>query len=54
MIYGFVIVLLFGVFIGIYLFVYVVLVVVIVMGVSKEDLILEVIEKEGVDFDFMF
>lgn len=39
-IYGFVIVLLFGVVVGIYLLVYIVSLVVFVLGISKEDLML--------------
>ena len=50
-IHGFATALLFGVFIGTYSSVYVASSVAITMGVSKEDLIPEVIEKEGADLD---
>ncbi|WP_394193748.1 protein translocase subunit SecF [Pseudoalteromonas atlantica] len=52
-IHGFATALLFGVFIGTYSSVYVASAVAIAMGVSKEDLIPEVIEKEGADLDPM-
>ena len=52
-IHGFATALLFGVFIGTYSSVYVASSVAIAMGVSKEDLIPEVIEKEGADLDSM-
>ncbi len=52
-IHGFATALLFGVFIGTYSSVYVASSVAIAMGVSKEDLIPEVIEKEGADLDPM-
>lgn len=52
-IHGFATALLFGVFIGTYSSVYVASSVAIAMGVSKEDLIPEVIEKEGADQDAM-
>ncbi|NMR26785.1 protein translocase subunit SecF [Pseudoalteromonas sp. NEC-BIFX-2020_015] len=52
-IHGFATALLFGVFIGTYSSVYVASAVAIAMGVSKEDLIPEVIEKEGADLDAM-
>ena len=52
-IHGFATALLFGVFIGTYSSVYVASAVAIAMGVSKEDLIPEVIEKEGADQDAM-
>ena len=52
-IHGFATALLFGVFIGTYSSIYVASSVAIAMGVSKEDLIPEVIEKEGADQDAM-
>ena len=52
-IHGFATALLFGVFIGTYSSIYVASAVAIAMGVSKEDLIPEVIEKEGADLDAM-
>lgn len=52
-IHGFATALLFGVFIGTYSSVYVSSSLAIAMGVSKEDLIPEVIEKEGADLDSM-
>jgi preprotein translocase subunit SecF len=52
-IHGFATALLFGVFIGTYSSIYVASSVAIAMGVSKEDLIPEVIEKEGADLDAM-
>ena len=52
-IHGFATALLFGVFIGTYSSIYVASAVAIAMGVSKEDLIPEVIEKEGADLDPM-
>ena len=52
-IHGFATALLFGVFIGTYSSIYVASAVAITMGVSKEDLIPEVIEKEGADLDPM-
>jgi preprotein translocase subunit SecF len=52
-IHGFATALLFGVFIGTYSSVYVASSVALAMGVSKEDLIPEVIEKEGADQDPM-
>lgn len=52
-IHGFATALLFGVFIGTYSSIYVASSVAIVLGVSKEDLIPEVIEKEGADLDAM-
>lgn len=52
-IHGFATALLFGVFIGTYSSIYVASAVAIAMGVSKEGLIPEVIEKEGADLDAM-
>ncbi|MBB1292718.1 MAG: preprotein translocase subunit SecF [Pseudoalteromonas rhizosphaerae] len=52
-IHGFATALLFGVFIGTYSSIYVASAVALAMGVSKEDLIPEVIEKEGADLDAM-
>ena len=52
-IHGFATALLFGVFIGTYYSIYVASAVALAMGVSKEDLIPEVIEKEGADLDAM-
>lgn len=52
-IHGFATALLFGVLIGTYSSIYVASAVAIAMGVSKEDLIPEVIEKEGADLEPM-
>ena len=50
-IHGFATALLFGVFIGTYSSIYVASSVAVMMGISKEDLIPEVIEKEGADLE---
>ncbi|MCF6458080.1 MULTISPECIES: protein translocase subunit SecF [Pseudoalteromonas] len=52
-IHGFATALLFGVFIGTYSSVYVASSVAVMMGISKEDLIPEEVEKEGAEFDNM-
>lgn len=52
-IHGFATALLFGVFIGTYSSIYVASSVAIMLGVSKEDLIPEVVEKEGAELDAM-
>lgn len=51
LIHGFATALLFGVFIGTYSSVYIASTVALALGVSKEDLIPEVIDKEGVELD---
>ncbi len=53
LIHGFATALLFGVFVGTYSSIYVASSVALALGVSKEDLIPEVIEKEGADQDEM-
>lgn len=53
LIHGFATALLFGVFVGTYSSVYVASLVALALGVSREDLIPEVIEKEGADQDEM-
>jgi preprotein translocase subunit SecF len=53
LIHGFATALLFGVFIGTYSSIYVASAVALALGVSKEDLIPEVIEKEGADQEMM-
>jgi preprotein translocase subunit SecF len=53
LIHGFATALLFGVFVGTYSSIYVASFVALALGVSKEDLIPEVIEKEGADQDEM-
>ncbi len=53
LIHGFATALLFGVFVGTYSSVYVASSVALALGVSKEDLIVEVIEKEGADQETM-
>ena len=53
LIHGFATALLFGVFIGTYSSIYVASSVAISLGISKEDLIPEVVEKEGADLDAM-
>lgn len=53
LIHGFATALLFGVFVGTYSSIYVASSVALTLGVSKEDLIPEVIEKEGADQDQM-
>lgn len=52
-IHGFATALLFGVFIGTYSSVYVASSIAVMLGISKEDLIPEVVEKEGAEFDNM-
>jgi preprotein translocase subunit SecF len=53
LIHGFATALLFGVFVGTYSSIYVASAVALALGISKEDLIPEVIEKEGADQDMM-
>ena len=53
LIHGFATALLFGVFVGTYSSIYVASLVALALGVSREDLIPEVIEKEGADQDEM-
>lgn len=53
LIHGFATALLFGVFIGTYSSIYVASSIALVLGISKEDLIPEVIEKEGADQEEM-
>ncbi|GAW94841.1 MULTISPECIES: protein translocase subunit SecF [Colwellia] len=53
LIHGFATALLFGVFVGTYSSIYVASLVALALGVSREDLIQEVIEKEGADQDAM-
>ena len=53
LIHGFATALLFGVFVGTYSSIYVASAVALALGISKEDLIPEVIEKEGADQDQM-
>lgn len=53
LIHGFATALLFGVFVGTYSSIYVASSVALVLGISKEDLIPEVIEKEGADQEQM-
>jgi len=53
LIHGFATALLFGVFVGTYSSIYVASAVALGLGISKEDLIPEVIEKEGADQDVM-
>ena len=53
LIHGFATALLFGVFVGTYSSIYVASAVALSLGISKEDLIPEVIEKEGADQDAM-
>ena len=53
LIHGFATALLFGVFIGTYSSVYVASTIALALGISKEDLIPEVVEKEGADQDEM-
>jgi preprotein translocase subunit SecF len=53
LIHGFATALLFGVFVGTYSSIYVASAVALGLGISKEDLIPEVIEKEGADQDMM-
>jgi len=53
LIHGFATALLFGVFIGTYSSIYISSSVALLLGISKEDLIPEVIEKEGEDLDPM-
>jgi preprotein translocase subunit SecF len=53
LIHGFATVLLFGVFVGTYSSIYVASLVALSLGISKEDLIPEVIEKEGEDQEAM-
>jgi len=53
LIHGFATALLFGVFVGTYSSIYVASSVALALGISKEDLIPEVIEKEGADQDEM-
>ena len=52
-IHGFATALLFGVFIGTYSSIYVASAVAVALGISKEDMIPEVVEKEGAEFDEM-
>jgi len=52
-IHGFATALLFGVFVGTYSSIYVASAVAVALGVSKEDMIPEVVEKEGAEFDEM-
>jgi preprotein translocase subunit SecF len=51
LIHGFATALLFGVFIGTYSSIYISSSVALLLGISKEDLIPEVVEKEGEDLD---
>ena len=53
LIHGFATALLFGVFVGTYSSIYVASLVALALGISKEDLMPEVIEKEGADQDAM-
>ena len=53
LIHGFATALLFGVFVGTYSSIYVASAVALALGISKEDLIPEVIEKEGADQEMM-
>lgn len=53
LIHGFSTALLFGVFIGTYSSIYVASLVALMLGVSKEDLIPQEVEKEGADLDMM-
>lgn len=53
LIHGFATALLFGVFVGTYSSIYVASVIALALGISKEDLIPEVIEKEGADQEQM-
>ncbi|MBU2869300.1 protein translocase subunit SecF [Colwellia sp. E2M01] len=53
LIHGFATALLFGVFVGTYSSIYVASLVALALGISKEDLIPEVIEKEGADQEAM-
>ena len=53
LIHGFATALLFGVFVGTYSSIYVASLVALALGISREDLIPEVIEKEGADHDEM-
>jgi len=53
LIHGFATALLFGVFVGTYSSIYVASLVALALGISKEDLMQEVIEKEGADQDAM-
>jgi preprotein translocase subunit SecF len=53
LIHGFATALLFGVFVGTYSSIYVASLVALSLGISKEDLIPEVIEKEGEDQEAM-
>jgi len=53
LIHGFATALLFGVFVGTYSSIYVASLVALALGVSREDLIVEVIEKEGADQEQM-
>lgn len=52
-IHGFATALLFGVFVGTYSSIYVASAVAVALGVSKHDMIPEVVEKEGAEFDEM-
>ena len=53
LIHGFATALLFGVFVGTYSSIYVASSIALTLGVSKEDLIPEVVEKEGADHEEM-
>ena len=53
LIHGFATALLLGVFVGTYSSIYVASLVALALGISREDLIQEVIEKEGADQDAM-
>ncbi|UAA38195.1 protein translocase subunit SecF [Paraneptunicella aestuarii] len=53
LIHGFSTALLFGVFIGTYSSIYVASLVALMLGISKEDLIPQEVEKEGADMDMM-
>ncbi len=53
LIHGFATALLFGVFIGTYSSIYVASLVALMLGISKEDLMPTVVEKEGADLDAM-
>ena len=53
LIHGFATALLFGVFVGTYSSIYVASLVALGLGISREDLIPEVIEKEGEDQELM-
>lgn len=53
LIHGFATALLFGVFVGTYSSIYIASLIALTLGISKEDLIPEVIEKEGADQEMM-